>query len=84
MNTPEYAANVADMTADRFITALHLKPHIRHNTIVEAEPGRFDGAGVILDCDDETIGNIVATIRLRYPRHAFRFYRGAGRTWARI
>lgn len=84
MTTRQYAVNIADLSTDHLITSLLIARHIEHPEIVNAEPGRFDGAAAVLECDDETAENIMATIRLRYPKHAFRFYQGSSRTWARI
>lgn len=83
-----YACNIADMTRDEILSALLIGPHIpRPHDIVQAERGRVDGMAVVLPCDDETAQNIIAVVRLRWPRSLFRFYRRkstTARTWVRV
>jgi len=39
---------------------------------VDVEPAKFDGAAVVLECDEERAAAIVAVIRTKYKRNQIR------------
>lgn len=81
-----YAVNIADWMkhSDDVGLGIILKPVTSSKQIVEAERGRFDGMGILLECEESRGEAIVAVIRQRYKRHELRLYRGKGKTWKRV
>ena len=49
--------------------------------IIECQPRRFDGIGVLLECGDERAHAIVQIIRQRYQWDQIRFYQATRSTW---
>ena len=82
------AANIADLTKDPILARLAVAPFMpAARQIVHAEGNdRLDGDAVVLDCGDATGAALVQVVRMRYSKHAFRFYQksGGGAIWRRI
>jgi len=79
-----YAVNIGDMTKDFVISQILLKPHIAGKEIVKTEKA-VDGMAVLLNCDNETVVNIIDVVRLKYSKNSFRFYESkTGKSWKRI
>lgn len=73
-----YAINLADWVGHKtdIGLAILLQAVIEPGQdVVETERGKFDGMGMILQCDEERAGAIVEFIRKRYKRHELRCYR---------
>ena len=79
----QHAVNIADLTKDSVMAHLVVKPVCPNRVIVNCEPGRFDGAAVVLECGDEQARRTVAVIRLNWQTNLFRCYCGSGKTWKR-
>ena len=79
----QYAVNIGDMTRDIIISQCLLAPYIDRDSRIKAEK-TMDGGAVLLNCDEETVNNIIAVIRMKYSKHIFRFYVGSKKTWKRI
>lgn len=83
-----YAVNMMDWLAKQDDVGLKiiLLPVTRQHRIVDVEPGRVDGMGILLECDDERADAIGQIVRRQYERHQLRIYRsstGAG-SWKRV
>jgi hypothetical protein len=83
-----YAVNVPDWLARKDDVGLKilLAQVVDHDQAVDAEPGRIDGVGVRLICDDEQARAIVAVIRKKFHRNHMRLYystTGTG-SWKRV
>ena len=83
----QYAVNVGDMAgySNDFAVMMMLRPVLTRQT-VDAEPGRFDGMGAILEADDpERIPAIVEILRKKIGKTALRIYTSeTGKNWKRI
>jgi len=79
-----YAVNVADLTKYPIVAQFLLAPVIEPREIVQAERERFDGAAIVLQCENERAAAIVATIRLKARKHELRCYVGKSKTWKRV
>jgi hypothetical protein len=81
-----YAVNLADWMghSDDVGLGIILKPVIQSKQIVETERKRFDGMGILLECDEARGEAIVAIIRQRYKKHELRLYKGKSKTWKRV
>ena len=80
----EYAVNVADLTKHRFVAQWILAPVVPGRSVVDVEPGRFDGAGILLECDEERAQAIVDVIRTKLKKHQLRCYKKEGGSWKRV
>ena len=94
----QYAVNIGDLTKSDHrepfgAVMIMLQPVIDPcHTVVQCEPGRVDGAAVLIaeSTDPERWAAIVNIIRnglgrmKPIPPYALRIYEGSGRTWKRI
>lgn len=84
-----YAVNVGDFitlaendAALRFV----IGPLIDPSAVIEAERGRIDGFGAVLNCSEEKANAIIEIVRKRLKKYQFRFYQsktGNG-SWVRV
>jgi len=81
-----FAVNIADWQSwrDDFILSSLLASVTPNHKTVECERQRFDGIGVIFECDDERSEAIVQLIRRKLKKYELRLYRGSGKTWRRV
>lgn len=80
----KYAVNISDMTKDFAIVQILLKSHIDGKKIIRTEK-TVDGMAVLMNCDEETMNNIVEIVRLKYSKNLFRFYESrTEKSWKRI
>ena len=80
----EYAVNVADLTKHRFVAQWILAPVVLGRVVVDVEPGRFDGAGILLECDEERAQAIVDVIRTKLKKHQLRCCKKEKGSWKRV
>jgi hypothetical protein len=76
-----YAINLADLTkVDPFIVGIFITPH--RGELVSCEPGRGDGMGVSLKCNDSIAMGIVGTLHQKYHCSQMRcYYSKTGKGW---
>ena len=84
-----YAFNLSDWTAHRedVILTMLLANVIPDRITVNVEPGsQVDGAGVIMQCDEDRAAAIVEIVHKKYHRNLMRFYRRkeGNETWKRV
>ena len=83
----QYAVNVGDLAghSNDFAVMMLLRPVLTRST-VDAEPGRFDGMGAILEAGDpERIPAIVEILRKKIKKNELRIYTSeTGKNWQRI
>jgi len=86
----EYAVNLADLSRSemQFIAGILLGPVIKGRNCVDAEPGRADGAAVVLECEQERAEAIIDTLRTGFKARAWpkpRAYKSKnGGKWRRV
>ena len=78
MNQQRIAANIADLTRYEAIPRQCLiAPVIQNQRIIDTEPGRVDGAAVVLECEETRARSIVQLLRAydaKAKRYALRAY----------
>ncbi len=81
-----YAVNLADLTVKgrEVVTGCLIAPVCPSRTLVSAEPGRGDGIGVLLECEDEQAQAIVEVLRLKFKPHDMRCYKRERGRWRRV
>lgn len=84
-----YAIQLSDLLCaghetDRILLSWLVRPVM--GRAVDVEPANFDGAAVVLECDDERAAAIVAVIRTKYGRHQVRCWQSKSGTgsWKRV
>jgi len=81
-----YAINVCDLERVSEIQRDFLiAPVCQRKHTANCEPKMVDGAGVVLECDDEQGQAIVDVIRMKHSRNLVRCYKRTTRgTWSKI
>jgi len=69
------AINIADLLKDAVLGQFLLAPVCPNRIIVNAEPGKMDGAALLLECPLDRAEAIVDVIRLRYGAAKMRCYK---------
>lgn len=83
----KYAVNVADFFAqdDQFHAKFLIAAVIPNQLQVDCEPGRMDGIGVLLECDEKRAAAITEVVRQRYSKNECRIYTSkTGKSWKRV
>ena len=72
------AANIADLTRyDAIPRQCLIAPVVQTQRIIDAEPGRVDGAAVVLECDEtraRAIVNLLRSYDVKAKRYVLRAY----------
>jgi hypothetical protein len=84
-----YAIQLSDLLCtghetERMLLSWLIRPVM--GQAVDVEPAKFDGAAVVLECDEERAAAIVAVIRAKYKRNQVRCWQsksGAG-SWKMV
>lgn len=82
----EYALNICDATKDKILIQFLIAPVVPNRIVVDCEPGRVDGAAVLLECPGGKARAIVHVIRVKHQRNLLRAYKRKvdTKTWKRL